>query len=150
MRFIFERPLYELSSALDGETALAQVAGEADPFDVVITDNNMPGVSGVEFIRELRQRSSRRNHYAKINPDICLIDLSDRRSVRRQRPLDCQRGEVCIRELRERSFAGKIMVLSAHLSSDARAAYAEMDVDAMIEKPFCVHALRKPLDKLAG
>lgn len=103
MRFIFERPLYELSSALDGETALAQVAGEADPFDVVITDNNMPGVSGVEFVRELR----------------------------------------------ERSFAGKIMVLSAHLSSDARAAYAEMDVDAMIEKPFCVHALRKTLDKLA-
>ena len=103
MRFIFGRPLYELSSAQDGETALAQLAAEADPFDVVITDNNMPGVSGVEFVRQLR----------------------------------------------ERSFAGKIMVLSAHLSSDVRAAYAEMDVDAMIEKPFCVHALRKTLDKLA-
>ena len=75
----------------------------AAPFDVVITYNNMPGVSGVELVRQLR----------------------------------------------ERSFAGKIIVLSAHLSSDVRAAYAEMDVDAMIEKPFCVHALRKTLDELA-
>ena len=104
MRFIFARPDYEVSSAQDGETALAQLAAESDPFDVVITDNNMPGVSGVEFVRQLRQRS----------------------------------------------FAGKIMVLSAHLSTDVRAAYKEMDVDALIEKPFSVQALRKALDKLAA
>jgi CheY-like chemotaxis protein len=47
MRFIFSRPLYELSSALDGETALARMADDPQPFDVVITDSNMPGVSGV-------------------------------------------------------------------------------------------------------
>lgn len=104
MRFIFARPHYELSSAQDGEAALAQLAAESDPFDVVITDNNMPGVSGVEFVRELRKQS----------------------------------------------FAGKIMVLSAHLSTDVRAAYQEMAVDALIEKPFSVKALRKALDKLAA
>jgi DNA-binding response OmpR family regulator len=104
MRFIFERPLYEFSSAQDGETALARLAAEPSPFDVIITDNNMPGITGVELVRHLR----------------------------------------------ECSFAGKIMVLSAHLSTDVRAAYNELDVDVMIEKPFSIKALRKAMDQLAA
>ena len=104
MRFIFSRPLYELSSALDGETALARMADDPQPFDVVITDSNMPGVSGVELVRMLR----------------------------------------------ERHFPGKIVVLSAHLSTEVRAAYQKMEVDALIEKPFSVKALRAKLDQLAA
>jgi len=104
MRFIFSRPLYELSSALDGETALARMADDPQPFDIVITDSNMPGVSGVELVRMLR----------------------------------------------ERQFTGKIVVLSAHLSTDVRAAYEAMQVDALIEKPFSVKALRAKLDQLAA
>jgi alkanesulfonate monooxygenase SsuD/methylene tetrahydromethanopterin reductase-like flavin-dependent oxidoreductase (luciferase family) len=42
MFFIFEQPMYELDSAGDGEAALARVAANPNPFDVVITDNNMP------------------------------------------------------------------------------------------------------------
>jgi len=104
MRFIFSQPLYELASALDGETALARVEDDPQPFDVVITDSNMPGLSGVELVRTLR----------------------------------------------ERHFSGKIMVLSAHLSADVRAAYEAMEVDALIEKPFSVKALRAKLDQLAA
>lgn len=104
MRFIFERPTYELSSAMDGETALEYLAKEATPFDVIITDNNMPGVSGIELVRALR----------------------------------------------ERHFSGKIMVLSAHLSPEVQAAYEEMEVDAMIDKPFSVTALRQTIDSLAA
>jgi DNA-binding response OmpR family regulator len=104
MHFIFELPTYNLTSAQDGEAALACVAADRDPFDVVITDNNMPGVSGIELVRQLR----------------------------------------------ERNFSGKIMVLSAHLSVDVRAAYQAMEVDAMIEKPFNVKALRQTLDSLAA
>ena len=104
MRFIFERPLYELASAQDGEAALVCLAENPSPFDVVITDNNMPGISGLELVRQLRGQS----------------------------------------------FPGKIMVLSAHLSSDVRAAYEAMGVDAMIEKPFNVKALRARLDQLAA
>ena len=63
MFFIFERPMYELDSAEDGEAALARVAANPNPFDVVITDNNMPGVSGIELVRQLRERKfSRQNH----------------------------------------------------------------------------------------
>jgi two-component system chemotaxis response regulator CheY len=104
MRFIFERPLYELSSAQDGESALARLTTDPNLFDVVITDNNMPGVSGIQLVRQLR----------------------------------------------DRGFAGKIMVLSAHLSADVRAAYEAMEVDAMIDKPFSVKALRQTLDRVAA
>ena len=103
MRFIFERPRYELSSAQDGDDALAQVTADPDPYDVVITDNNMPRLSGIELVRELR----------------------------------------------ERSFSGKIMVLSAHLSAELRKAYEQMEVDLMIEKPFDIAELRRALDNLA-
>ena len=104
MRFIFERPLFELASAEDGETALAKMEQDPDPFDVVITDNNMPGVSGVELVRELR----------------------------------------------ERHFPVKIMVLSAHLSADLRAAYQELAVDAIVDKPFSVNALQAKVRQLAA
>ncbi len=104
MRFIFERPLYELSSEQDGESALARMAGDPEPFDVVITDSNMPGVSGMELVRQLRAQS----------------------------------------------FSGKIMVLSAHLSTEVRTAYEAMGVDALIEKPFSVKALRAKLDQVAA
>ena len=80
MHFIFERPLYELASAQDGETALVRVTTEPNSFDVIITDNNMPRVSGIQFVRQLR----------------------------------------------ERRFTGKIVVLSAHLSPEVRAAYEAM------------------------
>lgn len=104
MRFIFERPSYDLTSAADGETALARVAADPSPFDVVITDNNMPGVSGIELVRQLR----------------------------------------------EQKFSGKIMVLSAHLSTEVRAAYEGLQVDAMMDKPFSVKALRQTLDQVAA
>lgn len=104
MHFIFERPLYELASAEDGETALVRVTTEPSSFDVIITDNNMPKVSGIQFVRQLR----------------------------------------------ERRFTGKIVVLSAHLSPEVRAAYEAMQVDAMIDKPFSVKALRQTLDRVAA
>ena len=104
MHFIFERPLYELASAEDGETALVRVTTEPDSFDVIITDNNMPKVSGIQFVRQLRE---------------------------------CR-------------FTGKIVVLSAHLSPEVRAAYEAMQVDAMIDKPFSVKALRQTLDRVAA
>ena len=104
MRFIFERPLYELASAQDGEAALARLTIDPNSFDVIITDNNMPGVSGIQLVRQLR----------------------------------------------DRGFRGKIMVLSAHLSPEVRAAYEAMEVDAMIDKPFSIKALRQTLDRVAA
>lgn len=45
---------YRVSIAGDGASALAQ--DENDPADALITDLTMPGMSGEELIRHLRQR----------------------------------------------------------------------------------------------
>ena len=45
--------LWETALAADGESALAMMAQEQ--FDVVVTDFNMPGISGVELVRQVRK-----------------------------------------------------------------------------------------------
>jgi DNA-binding response OmpR family regulator len=58
-------------------------------------------------------------------------------------------GVELIQRLRQESFRGKIMVLSAHLSAENRAAYEALAVDAMISKPLDVHELRATITRLA-
>lgn len=59
-------------------------------------------------------------------------------------------GVELVQRLREESFRGKIMVLSAHLSAENRAAYQALAVDAMVSKPFDVHELRATITCLAN
>ena len=59
-------------------------------------------------------------------------------------------GIELVRQLREESFRGKIMVLSAHLSPENRAAYEALAVDEMVSKPFDVHELRATITRLAN
>ena len=61
-----------------------------------------------------------------------------------------QTGVELVSELRKRGIAGKIMVLSAHLSSEVREAYEQMDVHVMFEKPFDISQLRSAVDRLAA
>ena len=74
------------------------------PFDVVITDNNMPRMSGLELVRRLR----------------------------------------------EENFSGKIVVLSAFLTEENRKAYADLQVDRMLAKPFDLGQLRETIDAVSG
>lgn len=87
----------------DGEAALARLMVEPRASDLVITDNNMPRMTGVELVRRLR----------------------------------------------DGSFHGKILVLSAHLSAENRAAYDALGVDGMIPKPFDLHQLRAVIRQIA-
>jgi two-component system chemotaxis response regulator CheY len=59
-------------------------------------------------------------------------------------------GIELVRRLRAANFAGKIVVLSAHLTDENRSAYAELKVDTMLTKPFDVHELREVIDTLAN
>lgn len=104
MQYIFSRPRYELTSACDGKDALSRFSADSAPYDVIITDNNMPHLTGVEFVRKLR----------------------------------------------ERGFQGKIMVLSAYLTPELRAAYTGMNVDVILDKPFNIRDLREKLDLLVA
>jgi CheY-like chemotaxis protein len=51
----FSRREHELTTASDGRAALAQLADPASQFDVILLDLRMPGMNGVEFLREVRR-----------------------------------------------------------------------------------------------
>ena len=51
-------------------------------------------------------------------------------------------GLDLVAEIRKRGLAVKIMVLSAHLSSEIREAYERMDVRLVLDKPFDIEELR--------
>ena len=86
-----------IMQAANAEEALAAIARHRRAFDVVITDNSMPGGCGRDLVRRLRQDS----------------------------------------------FQGKIVVLSAYVSAEDEAEYRDLGVDAMVQKPFAVAELRE-------
>jgi two-component system chemotaxis response regulator CheY len=55
IRFALSNADRALSSAGSGEEALTKVQAERPPFDIVITDSNMPRVNGLELVRRLRE-----------------------------------------------------------------------------------------------
>ncbi|PYI97533.1 MAG: hypothetical protein DME98_07970 [Verrucomicrobia bacterium] len=54
-------------------------------------------------------------------------------------------GLQLVRQLRARNFAGKILVLSAHLSDEDIRAYEELSVDMMMSKPFDFDELQQAM-----
>ena len=104
LRHVFTGPRYQITAVENGDAALARVDSGLEHYDVIIVDQKMPHMSGVELVEQLRKRN---------------VD-------------------------------SKIMVLSAHLSSDVREAYERMDVHLMFPKPFDVAALRSAVDRLAA
>ncbi|MEY2563587.1 MAG: two-component system, chemotaxis family, chemotaxis protein CheY [Verrucomicrobiota bacterium] len=94
---------HRIDIATDGEQALSKLTAEPDAFDLLITDNNMPRMTGLELVRRVR----------------------------------------------DTPFRGKILVLSAHLSSENRAAYTAFRVDGMMPKPFDLHELRALITQIA-
>ncbi len=104
MPFIFAPPHYEITSAPDGNDAMEKLDAKPDDYDVIIVDQKMPDLTGLDLVAEIRKRG----------------------------------------------FAGKIMVLSAHLSSEIREAYERMDVHLVLDKPFDIQELRLAVDRLAA
>jgi DNA-binding response OmpR family regulator len=58
-------------------------------------------------------------------------------------------GTQLVRALRALNFRGKIVILSAYLTDETRQAYAELNVDRILTKPFDVEELREVIDKVA-
>ena len=104
LRYVFMGPRYEMTAVENGDAALTRVDSGFEHYDVIIVDQKMPHMSGVELVEQLRKRD---------------VD-------------------------------SKIIVISAHISDDVRAAYERMDVHLMFPKPFDIAALRSAVDKLAA
>ena len=104
MRYLFDGPRYEIITVDNGDAALAKLDSESEPFDVIIVDQKMPHLTGVELVSEIRKRH----------------------------------------------ITAKIIVVSAHLSSEVREAYERMDVHVMFSKPFDIDMLRSAVERLAA
>ena len=104
MRFVFDDARYQLTCVNSGKAALARLDANSNLFDVIIVDERMPNLTGLELVRAIRKRG---------------ID-------------------------------GRIIVVSANLSSELKQAYAQLDVHAIFSKPFNVDELRSTVDRLAA
>ena len=104
LSYVFSGPRYEVTGVGSGGDALARLHANPGQYDVIIVDEKMPHLTGVELVREIRKRG----------------------------------------------IPGKIIVVSAHLSSETREAYERMDVRVMFGKPFNVDQLRDAVDRLAA
>ncbi len=103
LRYVFSTPRYDLTCVESGQAALANLDASA-PYDVIIVDQKMPNLTGVELVNAIR----------------------------------------------DRGINGRIIVVSAHLSSQVRDDYARMDVHEMFAKPFDVVELRSAVDRVAA
>jgi len=56
MPFIFAAPDYEISCAPDGDRALAKLDADPNAYDILIIDQKMPRMTGVELVRGIRER----------------------------------------------------------------------------------------------
>ena len=56
LQFIFNGPRYKLTGVENGDAALARLDAGYERFDIIIVDQKMPHLSGVELVREMRKR----------------------------------------------------------------------------------------------
>ena len=104
LQFVFPKSHYEVVCVASGDAALANLEANSKPYDVIIIDQRMPNLTGVELVEAIR----------------------------------------------ERGIPGEIIILSAHLTSEARQAYARLGVNTVFPKPFEVERLRSTVDRLVG
>ncbi len=103
LKYVFTGPRFEVLSVDSGAAALDRL-NLGDRYDLIIVDQKMPNLTGVELVDEIRKRG----------------------------------------------IPGKIIVLSAHVSSELREAYERMKVHAILPKPFDLGVLRSTVDQLAA
>ncbi|CAH2601422.1 Response regulator [Rhodovastum atsumiense] len=72
MASVLERSGYGVTKAASGEEGLTQM--RTKPFALVITDYNMPGINGVEMIREARRLPN-----ARFTPMLLLTTESEQK-----------------------------------------------------------------------
>jgi CheY-like chemotaxis protein len=56
LRHIFNGPRYELTAVENGDAALSRINPGSGQYDVIIVDQKMPHMTGLELVGEMRKR----------------------------------------------------------------------------------------------
>jgi len=80
--FVLGRSGYSVVAAIDGIDALRKIAEE--PIDLIVTEVNMPNLSGVDFVEEVRKSEG-----CVDIPVIVLTIENDQKVRKRMKQLDC-------------------------------------------------------------
>ena len=56
LRYVFSGPRYEMLCVENGNLALAKLDVASDPYDVIIVDQKMPDLTGIELVEAIRKR----------------------------------------------------------------------------------------------
>jgi two-component system, response regulator, stage 0 sporulation protein F len=56
LRYVFDGPRYDVFCVGGGNAALAKLTADLDPYDLIIVDEKMPDLTGVELVSEIRER----------------------------------------------------------------------------------------------
>jgi len=56
LRYVFSDPRYEVLCVENGNVALARLDAASDPYDVIIVDQKMPDLTGIELVEAIRKR----------------------------------------------------------------------------------------------
>ena len=73
LRFVFDGPKYDIICVGNGADALAHL-DYSTPFDVIIVDQKMPNLTGVELVSEIRKRGIEGKIIvvsANLSADVC-------------------------------------------------------------------------------
>jgi CheY-like chemotaxis protein len=73
LRFVFDGPQYDIMCVGSGVEALAHL-DRSTPFDVIIVDQRMPKLTGVELVSEIRKRGIEGKIIvvsANLSADVC-------------------------------------------------------------------------------
>jgi CheY-like chemotaxis protein len=73
LRFVFDGPQYDITCVGSGTDALSRL-NCSTPFDVIIVDQKMPQLTGVELVQEIRKRGIEGKIIvvsANLSADVC-------------------------------------------------------------------------------
>lgn len=102
---LLEERGYKISLAKSGAEALA-ILSRNNPFNLILTDINMPGMSGIELIETLQERG-------KSIPFCVVSSVDDKMMISRLQGLGC--SGFLVKPLRSRTLVEKVETILASI-----------------------------------
>jgi two-component system response regulator (stage 0 sporulation protein F) len=102
LRFVFAGPRYDITCISSSVDALAHLGANSDRFDVIIVDQKMPKLTGVEFVREIRRRNTGGRIIvvsAHLTAEVCAAYERMDVSLIFSKPFDIQRLRSAVDQL---------------------------------------------------